>query len=158
MYSRTVILANMSSLRNLALLLPLVVAQTTTAATTTTTGDTECGDADPHTWWFVVGILVLVFGLVLAFFGGYYVASTVTPSVRYTPEAERVSTTAHYQHSSPTLAAFSKPTSSPSPAQHHAPLARTNAKNVASKLKPVVVSTADDSPLDRYNFALKQNN
>lgn len=93
----------------------------------------ECDEADPHTWWLVVGVLVLVFGLALAFFGGYYVASTVTPTARYTAELPRVNTRA-------TLASFSTPPPNT--------MAKTNF--TAAKLKPVV---AEDSPLDRFNLA-----
>ncbi len=109
------------------------------AATTPPPPPSECDDADPHTWWFVVGVLVLVVGLVLAFFIGYYVASTVTPTARYTPELPRDTTAAV-----PTLASFSEPVAAAPP--------RVSSKSslASGKLKPVV---ADDSPLDHFNLA-----
>jgi hypothetical protein len=127
-------------------LLPLVtlaIAQTT-AVTTPPPLPSECDDADPHTWWFVVGVLVLVVGLVLSFFIGYYVASTVTPTARYTPELPRYTTTATV----PTLASFSALPAPPEPAAAPPPRAKSSFTN--AKLKPVVV---DDSPFDRFNLA-----
>lgn len=119
----------------------LALAQTT-AVTTPPPLPSECDDADPHTWWFVVGVLVLVVGLVLSFFIGYYVASTVTPTARYTPELPRYTTAAV-----PTLASFSSLPATPEPAAALPPRAKPSFSN--TKLKPVV---ADDSPLDRFNL------
>lgn len=123
-------------------------------AQTKAPGGADCNDDDPHTWWLVVGVLVLVFGVAIAFFIGYYVASTVTPSVRYTPEAVRYSTavTAERMNTSthappPTLAAFSSRTVSP-------PRSSARPKLAPPKSKLTVV---DDSPLDRYNFSMRTN-
>jgi hypothetical protein len=128
----------------------LALAQTTAVTTPPPPLPSECDDADPHTWWFVVGVLVLVVGLVLSFFIGYYVASTVTPTARYTPELPRY-TTAAVQ----TLASFSALPATPEPVAE--PPQRTSAKSSFSnsKLKPVV---ADDSPLDRFNLASSRFN
>lgn len=113
-------------------LLPLI------ALAAAQTPSVECDDTDPHTWWLVVGVLVLVFGLVLAFFGGYYVASTITPTARYTPELPR--------YTASTRATLNSFAAAPEPR------ANTMAKSnfTAAKLKS---DNVDDSPLDRFNLA-----
>lgn len=121
----------------------LVIAQTA-AVMTPAPLPAECTDTDSHTWWVIVGVLVLVVGLVLAFFIGYYVASTVTPGARYTAELPRYTTTA----TGPTLASFSSPLETPTPTQ--ARLAEKSSGFTNAKLKPVV---SDDSPFERFNLA-----
>lgn len=157
-----------------ARLLPLAaLAAAQVPATNSTT--CECDATDSRTWWFVVGILVFVFAVILAFFVGYNAASsTVTQSAWYPTESERTRSATRYQQpSSPTLASFSS--NEPSlPTTLRAPAANTAAAPAQPTLrlpvllpKPTTVATKhrfsataaaatdalDEAPMNRFNFA-----
>lgn len=159
-----------------ARLLPLVaLAVAQTPATNSTA--CECEASDSRTWWFVVGILVFVFAVILAFFVGYNAAasSAATQSALYPPESERTRSTARYQQqqqqSSPTLTSFSSnepslPTTLRAPATAAAP-AQSALRLPVLLSKPTTVATkhrfvasaatatdaVDEAPMNRFNFA-----
>lgn len=148
----------------------LVVTAALALASPAQEDEVECDQVESHTWWLVVGVLVLVVGIAIAFFTGYYVASSVTPSVRYTTVAETTtSSKASARETNARLSLFvNDRTAAVDAVQKQAepivflsPPTHTNAmQRSAASIKPKSgLSTASkaadafESPLDRFNFA-----